>query len=254
LVFIPFLITSCENKTEDKFNSEIRLGIFGGMGPEATADLYKQIIKLTPATKDQDHIPTLMYSMPQIPDRMASIRNNDLKLIPYLADGLKRLEEAGASFIAVPCNTVHYFYDHMQEAVSIPIINMIKETVNEISTKYPDLKSIGLLATTATIETKLYENELVKKGYKVNVPDSNMMENVMKAIFGIKAGTDNQLNEDLLAAAGHQVIGKGAELIVLGCTEIPIAFNTERVNVPVVNATKVLAERAIQMYQELANN
>ncbi len=251
IILLTSIFISCNNEV-NKFENEIRLGIFGGMGPEATADLYKQVIKLTPATKDQDHIPTLMYSMPQIPDRMASIRNDDLKLVPFLVDGLKRLENAGASYIAIPCNTVHYFFNQMQEAISIPIINMIKETVNEISIKYPDLKSIGLLATTATIETKLYENELVSKGYKVIVPDNNMMQNVMKAIFGIKAGIDNQLNEDLLAAAGHQVIDKGAELIVLGCTEIPIAFNTERVNVPVVNATKVLAERAIQMYQELS--
>jgi aspartate racemase len=224
------------------------------MGPEATADLYYQIVKNTPAKKDQDHIPTLIYSLPQVPDRMASIRAGDLKIVPYLVEGVTRLENAGASFIAIPCNTVHYFYNYMQDAVSIPIIHMIKETANEVEENYPDLNKIGLLATTGTLESQLYENELKDKGFEVIIPDDSVeIEMVMKAVFGIKAGSDKQRNEDLLAMAGAHIINKGAELIVLGCTEIPLAFNPERVNVPVVNATQVLAEKAIEMYMNLNN-
>ena len=132
IILLTSIFISCNNEV-NKFENEIRLGIFGGMGPEATADLYKQVIKLTPATKDQDHIPTLMYSMPQIPDRMASIRNDDLKLVPFLVDGLKRLENAGASYIAIPCNTVHYFYDEMVKSVKIPILNIINETAKIVN-------------------------------------------------------------------------------------------------------------------------
>lgn len=237
-----------ESKTQEK----VILGIFGGMGPEATVDLYRQIIKLTPAERDQEHIPTLIYSLPQVPDRMASIRNKDIPILPYLVEGVTRLERAGASFIAIPCNTVHYFYDHMQEAVSIPIIHMIRETVQEVKNSYPNVKKVGLLATTGTLESHLYEDELVKNGFEVIVPeDSIENEKVMKAIRGIKAGTDRMINEDLLAEAGQHLVSKNAGLIVLGCTEIPLAFNPERVNVPVVNATRVLAERAIRMYYEL---
>ncbi len=233
-------------------DQKIILGIFGGMGPEATADLYHQIVRLTPAETDQEHIPTLIYSLPQVPDRMASIRNQDLTIVPYLVEGVTRLEDAGASFIVIPCNTVHYFYDYMQDAVSIPIIHMIRETVNEVKQQYPDLKKVGLLATTGTLESRLYENELVKNGYQVIIPDDSVeTEMVMKAVFGIKAGSDKQTNEDLLAQAGNHIIKKGAELIVLGCTEIPLAFNPTRVDVPVVNATQVLAERSIQIYHEM---
>ena len=254
LVALLTILVSCKSQQENVTQSDDRviLGIFGGMGPEATADLYHQVVKLTPAQKDQDHIPTLIYSLPQVPDRMSSIRTRDLKIVPFLVEGVTRLENAGASFIAIPCNTVHYFYNHMQEAVSIPIIHMIRETVKEVAQNYPDLKKIGLLATTGTLESKLYENELEKNGYEVIIPDDSVeVEMVMKAVFGIKAGSDKQLNEDLLAEAGNHIINKGAELIVLGCTEIPLAFNPERVNVPVVNATQVLAERAIEMYQKL---
>ena len=252
LFLLLLSITSCFESPKEIEEEKVILGIFGGMGPEATADLYRQIVGLTPAQKDQDHIPTLIYSQPQIPDRMSSIRNQDMTVIPYLVEGVTRLENAGASFIAIPCNTVHYFYDYMQEAVSIPVIHMIRETVKEVIKKYPGIKTVGLLATTGTIETRLYEDELVKNGFKLVVPDEETETNkVMKAIFQIKSGTDKKLSEDLLAEAGQYVIDQGAELIILGCTEIPLAFNPTRVNVPVVNATKVLAERAIKMYQDL---
>jgi len=228
------------------------LGIFGGMGPEATIDLYRLIIELTPAEKDQDHIPTLIYSLPQVPERTASIRNLDPAIIPYLVEGVTRLEKAGASFIVIPCNTAHYYYDTMQEAISVPIIHMIKETVNEAINKYPDAKRIGLLATSGTIESKLYDNELAKKGLWIIIPDNETQnEKVMKAVFGIKAGKENKISKDLLAEAGQYLISKGAELIILGCTEIPLVFNNNRINVPVVNATRVLALRAVRIYFEL---
>jgi aspartate racemase len=154
IVFIPVaiillsLFTCCDrmNKVPEP-DQKIILGIFGGMGPEATADFYNKIVRLTPAETDQEHIPTLIYSLPQVPDRMASIRNQDPAIVPYLVEGVTRLENAGASFIAIPCNTVHYYFDYMQDAVSIPIIHMIRETVKEVSQHYPDLKKVGLLAT-----------------------------------------------------------------------------------------------------------
>lgn len=253
LIIITVFI-SCQSD-EVRQDDKIILGIFGGMGPEATADLYKQVVKLTPATKDQEHIPTLIYSLPQVPDRMASIENQDLAIIPFIVEGVQRLEKAGASYIAIPCNTIHYYFDYMQDAVSIPIIHMIEETVLEVKNNYPDVKRIGLLATTGTIKTELYNNELKKHGYEVIIPDDNIEnEYVMKAVWGIKSGVDPQISEDLLAIAGQHLIEKGAELIILGCTEIPLAFNPSRVDVPVINATKVLAQRAISLYEEMNKN
>ncbi len=252
LIFISSLISCQDHKV--KTDDRVILGIFGGMGPEATADLYKQIVKLTPATKDQDHIPTFIYSLPQVPDRIASIANQDPAIIVAITEGVQRLENSGASFIAIPCNTVHYYYDEMQNAVSIPIIHMIKETILEVKNNYPNVHKIGLLATSGTIKTQLYNNELEANGFEVMVPEDLIEEeNVMKAVWGIKSGIDQQINEDLLAIAGQHLIDRGAELLILGCTEIPLAFNPERSSVPVVNATKVLAERAISLYQKLNN-
>lgn len=225
------------------------LGILGGMGPEATANLYQEIVRLTPAEKDQDHIPTLIFSFPQIPDRTAAIRDQDRSIIPYLVEGTTRLEKAGASFIVIPCNTVHYFYDDMRRAVKIPVLHMIRETVDEVARRHPKARRIGLLATSGTISTGLYEREFRARGMSLVYPDAAIQKDgVMKAVYGIKAGVDKRTCEDLLFTAGKDVEKKGAEVIVLGCTEIPLAFNPQRASVPVVNATRVLAQAAIREF------
>lgn len=178
------------------------MGILGGMGPEATADLYKNVVRLTPASKDQEHIPTVIFSLPQTPDRVASIMSGDTAIYAYLREGVQLLEKSGATCIAIPCNTVHYFYDYMDSQTDVPIIHMIKETVTEIKKEHPNIKRVGLLATSGTIKTRLYQNELEKRGYEIVVPDSAVItDNVMKAIYGIKSRTDHQENEDLLAEA-----------------------------------------------------
>lgn len=228
------------------------LGIFGGMGPEATANLYAEIIRLTSAARDQDHIPTLIYSLPQVPDRTAAIQANDPAIIPWLVEGVTRLEKAGAAFIVIPCNTAHYFHGQMQAAVSIPILHMIREAADEVVRRHPECKTVGLLATTGTLQTGLYAKEFAARGIGVVTPDEAVERDcVMQAVYGhIKAGTGRQEAEDLLARAGDHVEAKGAQVIVLGCTEIPLAFNPARAHVPVVNATRVLAEAAIRTYRQ----
>ena len=195
------------------------------------------------------------HSLPQVPERTYSIRKNDLSIVTWIVEGVTRLENAGASFIAIPCNTVHYYFDKMQEAVTIPIIHMIRETVTEIKDHHKNAFKIGLLATSGTIESRLYENEMNSKGLRIILPDKRIQnEKVMKAVFGIKSGTDPAINAALLAEAGRHLHGRGAELIVLGCTEIPLAFDVRNFNVPVIDATRVLAERSIAMYRELCRD
>ncbi len=233
---------------------KVILGIFGGMGPEATANMYQFIVRLTPAQKDQDHIPTIVYSLPQVPDRTAAILNHDPSIVPWLVEGVTRLERSGASFIIIPCNTAHYYYDDMQRAVKIPILNMIREAADEVARSYPGRKRVGLLATKGTIATGLYTKELEARGFTVIVPDDDVETRcVMGVIYDIKAGRNRNRSEDLLAKAGRHLEKKGAQLILLGCTEIPLAFNPERAHVPVVNATRVLAEAAIRKYREMTS-
>jgi len=232
---------------------DVVLGIFGGMGPEATADCYRKIIVATPARRDQDHIPTLIYSLPQVPDRTTAIRTGDRGIVRWLVEGVTRLEKAGASFIVIPCNTAHYFYDDMKKAVKIPIVHMIRETVAETVRRHPEVKRVGLLATSGTIATGLYEREFAARGVETVTPDAEVEEkSVMEAIRAIKAGEEKQRAEDLLAGAADHLVEKGAQVIVLGCTETPLAFNPGRARAPVVDATRVLAQAAVDKYRKMA--
>jgi aspartate racemase len=254
-LFVCLLANGCVH--HPALNPEVRpriiLGIFGGMGPEATANMYQLIVKLTPANRDQDHIPTLIYSFPQVPDRTTAIQNGDPSIVPYLAEGVTRLRNAGASFIIIPCNTAHYYYERMQAAVDIPILNMIRETAHDVVTRYPESRRIGLLATSGTIRSGLYEREFALHGRQTIIPDESVeADYVMKAIARIKAGDTGRESEDLLATAGAHLEAKGAQVLVLGCTEIPLAFNPGRAKVPVVNATRVLAEAAIRTFREMS--
>ncbi len=228
------------------------LGIFGGMGPEATANLYQLIVQQTPAQKDQDHIPTLMFSFPQVPDRTTCILNNDPSIIPYLVQGVQFLEKAGASVIAIPCNTAHFYHDQMQAAVKIPVLHMIREAVDEVLRLRPDVKKVGLLATSGTLRTGLYEKEFRARGVETLVPpESAQEERIMRAVAGIKAGRPKPENAALLAEPAREMAARGAEIIVLGCTEIPLAFDETCVTVPVVNATLALARAAVRTFREL---
>jgi aspartate racemase len=255
VLFVCLLAAGCGRQPAESksVRPKIILGIFGGMGPEATANMYQLIVQLTPAKKDQEHIPTIIYSFPQVPDRTAAIQNGDLSIIPYLIEGVTRLQHAGASFIIIPCNTAHYYYDQMQAAIAIPILHMIRETVRHVVERYPECQHIGLLATSGTIRSGLYEKEFAVSGRQTIIPDESVeTEYVMKAIMKIKAGNSGKESEDLLAVAGAHLEAKGAQVLVLGCTEIPLAFNPNRARVPVVNATRVLAEAAIRTFQEMS--
>lgn len=243
--------TSCSHFHQSNTEPQCIVGILGGMGPEATANFYSEIVHLTPAKKDQDHVPTLIYSFPQVPDRSMCIASGSREIVPYLTQAVRKLERGGASFIAIPCNTVHYYHADMQKAVHIPVLNMIKETADAVVRDHPKAHTIGLLATSGTVRSKLYENELTKRGLKVLLPSDNMQQCcVMDAVYSIKSGGSKQTQADLLAKAGDDLIARGADVLVLGCTEIPLAFDVKRSRVPVVNATQVLARAAIREYQK----
>ena len=254
-LLVCFLVTGCVSHlaVSQAVRPRIILGIFGGMGPEATANMYQLIVQLTPAQKDQEHIPTLIYSLPQVPDRTTAIQSGDPSIVPYLVEGVTRLQRAGASFVIIPCNTAHYYHGRMQAAVGIPILHMIREAARAVVERYPQCRDIGLLATSGTIATGLYEKEFALLGRRTIVPDESVETAcVMKAIARIKAGDTGGETEDLLAAAGAHLEAKGAQVLVLGCTEIPLAFNPGRAKVPVVNATRVLAEAAIRTFREMS--
>ena len=245
------MLSACGHLGHSKAEPDRIAGIFGGMGPEATASFYAEIVRLTPAKKDQDHLPVLIYSFPQVPDRSTCIASGSREIVPYITAAVRKLERGGASFIAIPCNTVHYYHADMQRAVHIPVLNMITETADALVRDHPKACTVGLLATSGTVRSKLYENEFKKRGLNVLLPDETLQQCcVMDAVYSIKSGGSKQKQADLLARAGDDLIRRGADVIVLGCTEIPLAFDVKRSHVPVVNATQMLAKAVIREYQK----
>src|SRR4030042_3354613 len=138
------------------------IGILGGMGPEATIDLFYKIIKSTPAEKDQDHLRIIIDNNPKIPDRTAAILGKAEDPLPALQETAQNLEKAGADFIIIPCNTAHYFLSSIQESVNIPVLNMLEETAKETKKRIPQIKKVGLLASIGVYKSEIYHQHFKK--------------------------------------------------------------------------------------------
>ncbi|HBY58010.1 MAG TPA: aspartate racemase [Candidatus Atribacteria bacterium] len=222
------------------------IGILGGMGPEATIDLFYKIIKFTPAKKDQDHLRIIIDNNPRIPDRTAAILSKGESPLPALKETAQNLEKAGADFIIIPCNTAHYFLPSIQESVKIPILNMIEETAKETRKKIPQIQKVGLLASVGVYETKIYHQHFKKFSIEIISPEEKDKDEVMKVIYGVKAGDLSEGVKKNIIKIAQKLINKGAEAIIAGCTEIPLILKEEDVSVPLIDPTQVLARIAIQ--------
>ncbi|MCP4154353.1 MAG: amino acid racemase, partial [bacterium] len=144
--------------------NEKTIGILGGMGPEATVGMFDNIVAMTDAKTDQEHIPIIIFNNPKIPKRTEAILANGPSALPMLTESAKFLEKAGADFIIMPCNTSHYYYEKIIKHIGIPILHLIKETVAYSVEKHVNLKRVGLLASSGTITTALYESLFKEKG------------------------------------------------------------------------------------------
>jgi len=222
------------------------IGILGGMGPMATVELFKSIIKKTPAEKDQEHIPIIINNIPQVPDRTKAILNSGEDPIPILRESAIKLEKAGADFIVIPCNTAHYFINEIQEAVEIPILNMIKSTIDQIDSG----SKVGLLATSGTIKTGVYQHYGEDK-VQIITPNDELQEKVMEVIYGeqgVKAGHYNdELTKKMLQVVDH-LKENDANTIIAGCTEIRLVLKDSDIeNGSLLTPIDIIAEKAIQL-------
>ncbi|MCX6654580.1 MAG: amino acid racemase [Candidatus Bathyarchaeota archaeon] len=215
------------------------------MGPEATADLYLRIIRATEAKRDQDHPRVIIYSNSKIPDRTTAILEAGPSPLPELIRAGKRLEEAGADFIIIPCNTAHYFIDQLQKELRVPILNMIRLSAGKAKESYPKVRKAGLLASDGTVKSDLYRSAYGDVGIEIMEPSPERQTEVMKAIYQyIKAGNliDGGL---LLHGVAKYLVTAGAEMIICGCTEVSLVLKEGDLAVPILDPLQVLAETAV---------
>lgn len=218
------------------------------MGPEATAALFREIISATPVKCDQDHIRVVIDSNPKIPDRTSAITGKGESPIPALIDMARNLERAGATLLAMPCITAHYFAGYIRQAVSVEFVNMLEAVREYLDQNHAVVKTVGILATTGTVNTGLFDQYL-GSGYKLLYPSPARQVDVMEAIYGewgIKRGNTGKHPSDLLLGAGNEMIERGAQALAAGCTEVPLALQSEQVRVPFINPLKVLAQTLVR--------
>ena len=227
------------------------IGVLGGMGPMATVDFMSKVIALTPASRDQDHLPLIVYSVPQVPDRTAAIVEGKESPLPAMIEGLHTLVRAGVECIAIPCNTAHHWYDDLARISSVPVLHIVDAAGAAMQRRGVHDGPVGLLATAGTLDAGIYPARLAGHGYECILPDDGDMETLVTPGIGlVKAGRTAEA-EELLRAAADNLLGRGARTIILGCTEIPIALKDDDASATrYVDATRALAESCVRWSQD----
>ncbi|BDM64998.1 aspartate racemase [Shewanella sp. NFH-SH190041] len=222
-----------------------KLGILGGMGPLATVEFMQQIIARTPAHNDQQHIPMLVSNNPQIPDRTAFLISNGEDPYPALQQGMKALEQAGADCIVIPCNTAHYWYPRLSRQCKVHMISIIDSVVQEAVNR--GYQRVGIMATTATMQAQMYKTKLAQQQIGVIEPTHEQQADVMEGIYAVKAGHVAH-GKRLLLPVFDSLLAQGAQAVILGCTEIPVALAEQAEHRPklCLDSLVILAEQCIQ--------
>ena len=223
------------------------IGILGGMGPEATSDLFHRIIRATPVKRDQDHFRVIIDSNSKIADRTPAILGTGPSPLSMMVETGKNLERAGADFLLLPCNTAHFFHSEIQAELGIPLLHMIRLSAKHINDNYPEVRRVGLQASDGTIASKLYHESYGEYGIEVITPSEGSQKNVMDAIYrDIKTG-NMENGGKLLHRVAIELIEDRSDAVICGCTEVSLVLHDGDLSVPVVDPLQVLAEKAVKL-------
>ncbi|MDH4107110.1 MAG: amino acid racemase [Gammaproteobacteria bacterium] len=231
--------------SENRKSPDLIVGVLGGMGPEATVDFMSEVIGLTDASRDQEHVRMIVDHNPQVPDRQAAMRGDPGPVRRTLADMARRLEAAGAHFLVMPCNTAHAFVGDAVAAVSVPFISIIDTTVQSIREQHPGIRRVGLLATDACIAAGVYQDALRRAGLELTLPDADAQRRSMELIFRVKSGDTGEAVRAAMREIAITLADAGAQAVIAGCTEIPLVLDAVRDGVALISSTRVLASRSV---------
>lgn len=218
-----------------------KVGIIGGMGPEATLNFFEKVIEFTDAKSDQEHVSMVIDNNTKIQDRSLFILKGGPNPKEELIVTAKKLQYYGAEIIAMPCNTAHFFYEDIKSSIDIPIINMIEETANHIL-KEKKNKKIVLLSTEGTYKSKIYEKVFKKKNLNLIIPNKNHRKQIMELIYKVKK------NEKINYSKVNEILKQikvSDEIFLLGCTELPIIFQNQKISEEYIDTVEILAKEVI---------
>lgn len=234
--------------TEDGSETRIlvekkRLGVIGGLGPLATAYFFELVIQMTDAKADQEHVEILIYNRPAIPDRTSYILGKSKENpLPCMIETGQWLVGQGAEVIAIPCITAHYFHRELEEAIKAPVIHIVRETATHLETY--GIKKAGIMATDGTIKSGLFQKELEACAIDWAVPDKRNQQYVMDLIYqDVKAG--RPIEKEKFDSAVACLKKQGAEVIILGCTELSLIKREYAIGAGYLDAMEILARQAV---------
>lgn len=219
------------------------LGIIGGLGPMATAYFLELTVKMTAAGRDQEHLRAVLMEAPDIPDRTAHILDRSRPSpLPSLIRYARQLESLGCGHIAIPCITSHYFFPELQRELAVPLLNIVEETARHL--RENGVRTAGVMATTGTVRTELFQSALAREGIACVLPDEAHQAMVMRVIYDdVKAGLP--VEKDVFGEAAAHLRENGAECLILGCTELSLANRDEPLGAGCLDALEVLSRAAV---------
>jgi aspartate racemase len=219
------------------------VGVIGGLGPLATLDFFERVLRRTRAVREQDHLRLIIDNDPKIPDRNAHMRGDGPSPGPALASCARGLEAAGADFIVMACNTAHAWEADIRAAISVPFLSIIKETTNAVAELRPE--AVGVMAVDACLSAGLYQEALKTAGLKCLLLNADSQKTFMELIYRIKSGDSGETVKRSMVTLARKLEAQGAEVIIAGCTEIPIVLTADDIEGELISSTDVLVERTI---------
>ena len=222
------------------------IGVLGGMGPLATVDFMQKVIQATAAKRDQDHVPMIVYCVPQIPDRVGAVLAGTDEPFVALSQGIRVLENSGVELIVIPCNTAHAWFDRLAASTIVPMLH-IADAVQQCADAKPShvaSETIALMATTGTLHAGFFQHILATPQRRIIVPTPKIQAQIGRAIQAVKTG-DLTGARDFAEHAAQALLATGADRLLLACTELPLAFKGSTLRARCLDATVCLAEATV---------
>ncbi len=230
---------------------ELIVGVIGGLGPQATHDFIGKVLAHSNALTDQEHVHLIVEINPKTPNRNDAIAGCGPSPAPMLAGMACALERAGADFIVMACNTAHAFESDVRAATTLPFVSLIEEVVKEVRVRYPQARRIGLLAAQGCLDARIYHVAFGHHGIDVIEPMAAAQAELMALLYQIKAGDRGDAVRSAIRALGEALVVRGADLLVAGCTEIPLVLADGENSRTMIDSTDVLARRSVAYARKL---
>lgn len=220
-----------------------KLGVLGGLGPMASAYFMRLLVDMTEAATDQEHIEVILHSKPQIPDRTSYILGKSTENpMESMLEVVEDLTSSGVDMIAIPCITAHFFQKELESRGNCPIIHAIEETADYL--KMEGINHVGIMATDGTIKSRLFQDILEKQGIACEVPSENCQSMVMHMIYdNVKAGKPLEMR--LFHKVSRELFGHGAQVVLLGCTELSMCKRDHEIGPGILDVMEVLARTCV---------